>query len=165
MPSDGPVGGNPFDGIPLFKEAIRLHEEANAFAERAAMLGTLAELYLHAGQLDQAEATAREALGFAHRHRERGWEGWIWWVMGMLADRRGDPEAATRDLTTAREIAEELGMRPLVAHCHLGFGRLYRRIGKRQQAGEHFTTATTMYREMDMRFWLEQAEAEMRALA
>jgi len=43
----------------------------------------------------------------------------------------------------------ELGMRPLVAHCHLGLGKLYRRKGKRDQAQEHLTTATTMYREMD----------------
>ena len=60
--------------------------------------------------------------------------------------------------------ADELGMRPLVAHCHLGLGKLYRRTGKREQAQEHLATATTMYREMDMRFYLEQAEAEMMAL-
>jgi hypothetical protein len=50
-------------------------------------------------------------------------------------------------------------MRPLVAHCHLGFGTLFQRTGKREQAGEHLATAITLYREMDMRFWLEQAEA------
>ena len=50
-------------------------------------------------------------------------------------------------------------MRPLVAHCHLGLGKLYRRTGGREQAREHLTTATTMYREMDMQFWLTQAEA------
>ena len=61
-------------------------------------------------------------------------------------------------------MAEELGMRPLVAHCHLGLGKLYRSTGKREQAQEHLTAATTMYREMDMRFWLEQAEAAMTAL-
>jgi hypothetical protein len=47
-------------------------------------------------------------------------------------------------------LAEGLGMRPAVAHCHLGLGKLYRRTGKRQEAHEHLTTATTMYREMDM---------------
>jgi hypothetical protein len=56
-------------------------------------------------------------------------------------------------------------MRLLVAHCHLGLGKLYRRTGDRQQAQEHLTTATTMYREMEMRFWLEQAEGKMRELA
>jgi hypothetical protein len=53
-------------------------------------------------------------------------------------------------------------MRPLVAHCHLGLGKLYRRTGKREQAQEHLTTATTMYREMGMTYWLEKAEAELR---
>jgi hypothetical protein len=48
------------------------------------------------------------------------------------------------------------------ARCHLGLSKLYRRTGKREQASEHLVTATTMYREMDMRFWLEQAEAELK---
>jgi hypothetical protein len=52
-------------------------------------------------------------------------------------------------------------MRPLVAHCHLGLGKLYRRTGKGQEAQEHLTTAATMFREMDMRFWLEQAQVEL----
>jgi hypothetical protein len=47
------------------------------------------------------------------------------------------------------------------AHCHFGLGKLYRRTGKREHAQQHLTTATTMYREMDMRFWLEKAEAEI----
>jgi hypothetical protein len=48
-------------------------------------------------------------------------------------------------------------MRPLVAHCHLGLGKLYRRTGMREQAQEHLTTATTMYREMGMTYWIEKA--------
>src|SRR5262245_44613790 len=55
-------------------------------------------------------------------------------------------------------------LRPLVAHCHLGLGKLSRRMGKREQEQEHLTTATTMYREMGMTYWLEQAEAELAAL-
>jgi hypothetical protein len=45
----------------------------------------------------------------------------------------------------ALALADELGMRPLVAHCHLGLGKLHRRIGPRQQAVEHLITATAMY--------------------
>jgi len=56
-------------------------------------------------------------------------------------------------------------MRPLVAHCHLGLGKLFARTGKREQARESFTTPTTMYREMDMPFWLERAEVELKRLA
>ena len=52
-------------------------------------------------------------------------------------------------------------MRPLVAHCHLGLSRLYRRIDKHEQAQEHLVTATTMCREMDVMYWLEKAEADL----
>jgi hypothetical protein len=62
----------------------------------------------------------------------------------------------------ALALATDLGMRPLVAHCHLGLGKLYRRTGDGAQAQEHLTTAATMYREMDMGFWLEKAEAELK---
>jgi hypothetical protein len=51
-------------------------------------------------------------------------------------------------------------MRPLVAHCHLGLGKVYLRRSKRNQARDHLTVAMTMYRDMDMTYWLERAEAE-----
>ena len=57
--------------------------------------------------------------------------------------------------------ATDLRMPPLGAHCHLALCKVYRRAGKGQEAQEHLTIATAMYREMGMRFWLEQAEAEL----
>jgi sugar phosphate isomerase/epimerase len=75
------------------------------------------------------------------------------------------PDEAEEHFRHALSVADELGMHPLVAHCHLGLGRLYRRTGKREPAQEHLAAATTMYREMEMRFWLEQADAAMAALA
>jgi Tetratricopeptide repeat len=66
--------------------------------------------------------------------------------------------------SAALSLASELEMQPLVAHCHLGLGKLYLRTGKREQAREHLATATPMYREMGMTYWLEQAEAETRDL-
>jgi class 3 adenylate cyclase/DNA-binding winged helix-turn-helix (wHTH) protein/tetratricopeptide (TPR) repeat protein len=79
-------------------------------------------------------------------------------------DRRR-PELAEDRYRRALALAEECGMRPLVADCHRGLGKLYQRTGKREQARECLTVATTMYREMDMQFWLAQAEAEVRELA
>jgi hypothetical protein len=55
--------------------------------------------------------------------------------------------------------ASNLGM-PLVAHCHLGLGKLYRCTSDQAKAEEHLMTASAMYREMDMGFWLEQAAAQ-----
>jgi hypothetical protein len=59
-------------------------------------------------------------------------------------------------------LAEALGMRPLLAHCHAGLGQLYRRHGSREQAQEHVATGAAMYRDLGMRFWLEKLEAETR---
>jgi hypothetical protein len=64
----------------------------------------------------------------------------------------------------ALALAESRGMRPHVAHCHFGLGKLYRPRGDREQAQEHLITAMTMYREMGMTYWLEQSEAELRQL-
>jgi hypothetical protein len=72
-----------------------------------------------------------------------------------------DGEIGESHYRQALSLAEPRGMRPLVAHCHLGLGKLYRRTGKREQAQKHLSTATTMYREMGMTYWLEKAEAEM----
>jgi tetratricopeptide (TPR) repeat protein len=72
---------------------------------------------------------------------------------------RFDADSGEAHYRQAVALAEPRGMRPLAAHCHLGLGTLYRRTGKREQTQEHLITATTMYREMDMRFWLEKAEA------
>jgi hypothetical protein len=62
----------------------------------------------------------------------------------------------------ALALSEELGMPPLVAHCHLGLGKLDRRTDKREQAREELATAATMYREMGMTYWLEKVEPELR---
>jgi len=77
---------------------------------------------------------------------------------------RFDPDSGQGYYRKALALAEPRGMRPLVAHCHLGLGRLYLRTGRREQAHEHLAGATTMYREMDMRFWLARAETELKEL-
>jgi lipopolysaccharide biosynthesis regulator YciM len=76
-----------------------------------------------------------------------------------------DAMAVEQQYRTAMALAESLGMRPLVAHCHLGLGKLYRRTGKREQAQKHLATATTMYRDMGMTYWVEKVEQAVRELA
>jgi tetratricopeptide (TPR) repeat protein len=113
--------------------------------------------------IDEAASHAREALALSRRLRARASEAHALCLAGDVA-LTADAEDAPGYYREALARATELGMRPLVAHCHLGLGKLYRRTGKREQAQEHLTTATTMYREMDMRFWLEQIEKEMGSL-
>jgi tetratricopeptide (TPR) repeat protein len=128
-------------------------------------LGYLGEAYVLANRLEDALAFAGRALTLAREGGQRPYEAWAHRLLGEITARRDPPEHADRHYRDALALAEELGMRPLVAHCHLGLGKLYRRTGKLEQAREHLTAATTMYREMDMPFWLELAEAEMRIRA
>jgi hypothetical protein len=88
-------------------------------------------------------------------------------LLGDIATHPEGPDADSGEVhyRRARSLAEPRHMRPLVAHCRLGLGKLYRRTDKREQAQEHLATATAMYREMDMTYWLEKAEVEMKALA
>jgi len=118
--------------------------------------------YLLAGRIDEAASYAREALTLTRRLGARGSEAHALCLAGDVAS-TGGAEDAESHYREALALADELGMRPVVAHCHLGLGKLYGRSGKPERAREHLTTATTMYREMDMRHWLEEAEAEMKA--
>jgi hypothetical protein len=61
----------------------------------------------------------------------------------------------------ALALADELGMRPLVAHCHLGLGSLSLKLGMGDQAHTQISAAIASYRAMEMRFWLSQAEAAL----
>jgi tetratricopeptide (TPR) repeat protein len=126
--------------------------------------GRRAEVCFLAGQREEALEAAEQELARWRQEGRRGLEGWVLYWLGEIARHRDPPDAdaAERYYLEALDRATELGMRPLVAHCHLGLGQLYRRTGDQGKAQEHLTTATTMYREMDMRFWLEQAEAELK---
>ncbi len=57
----------------------------------------------------------------------------------------GHGDIAEAHYRQALALADELGMRPLIAHCHAGLANLYRHTGKRIESDEHFAAATTMY--------------------
>jgi class 3 adenylate cyclase/tetratricopeptide (TPR) repeat protein len=151
------------------QEGLSLLEEARHESKSTGRTGVviwvqemLAQVYLLCGRERDAAVTARDALDASRRVRRRGGEARILKVLADIAANGPAPDldAAQRLNREALDLATELGMRPLVAHCHLGLGKLYRRTGQREQAQEHLTTATTMYREMGMTYWLEKAEIE-----
>jgi tetratricopeptide (TPR) repeat protein len=124
----------------------------------------LARACLRLGRLDEAWRLGDRALEFSRSHL--GLAAHALHLLGDVAAHpdRFDAESGEAHYRNALALAEPRGMRPLVAHCHLGLGKLYGRISKRERAQEHLAVATTMYREMEMRFWLEQAEAAQREL-
>jgi class 3 adenylate cyclase/tetratricopeptide (TPR) repeat protein len=160
LSSAGRVG----DARPLVEEAARTlsSQRSVVLAEREYVrLGTT---YLIVGRPDEAMRWARKAFDACRCNGACGTEATVLHLLGQIAARGRPPDAEETESRhrAALSLAEQLGMRPLVADCHLALGKLYRRTGKREQAQEHLTTATTMYREMGMTYWLEKAEAELK---
>jgi tetratricopeptide (TPR) repeat protein len=117
-----------------------------------------ASVYLAAGCLEEARADIQQGLAEATKRDARGF---LATLLRLEAETLApdDPTQASVRLEEALALATELGMRPEVAHDHLGLGKLYRRTGRLEQAREHLTAATTLYRDMDMHYWLMQTEA------
>jgi tetratricopeptide (TPR) repeat protein len=117
-----------------------------------------------AGRTSEAAAQAQRTLSLARQRGQRAVEADALHLAGQVAAQTEplDAPGAEEQYRAAMALADELGMRPLSAHCHLGLGKLYRRTGKPERAREHLATATTMYREMGMTYWLERAEAELK---
>jgi class 3 adenylate cyclase/tetratricopeptide (TPR) repeat protein len=159
--------GRPEDGVLLLRQAFTTREARGLRCWNPLIAVQLGEAYASAGRREEAAEAAARALALARDRSERGHEAYAVHLLGRLAARRDPPEVemAEGHYGEALALADGLGMRPLVAHCHLGLGKLYWRTGKREKAQEHLTTATTMYREMGMTYWLEKAEAETAGLA
>jgi len=159
------LSGRIADGLPLLHEAVKTGESLGLGYYHPMSMVNLGEAFVLANQLDDALAFAGRGLTLARAQSQRGYEAWGLRLLGEIASHPDPPdaEAAEGHYREALALADELGMRPLVAHCHVGLGTLYRRTGKQQESLEHLSTATAMFREMDMRFWLEKVEAELKA--
>jgi tetratricopeptide (TPR) repeat protein len=159
--------GHPSEGVALLERATGLAEERGEKFTLAILETWLGEAHLAAGDTERARRHAQASLEMAGAQPQRGTEAWAWRLLGEIAAATDPPDftGAETAYKEALTLASTLGMRPLVAHCHLGLGRLYRRTDKRLEAQEHLTTAIRMYRGMDMRFWLEKAERETAQLA
>ena len=151
------------EGLPLLEQAVEQSAAMQIVLHHTLWLIHLSEGHRLAGRLDEAAHGANRALELARTYQERGHQAYALRLLGEVAAHREPSEidAAETHYRQATALAEELGMRPLVAHCQLGLGQISRRTGKREQARDHLTGATTLYREMDMRLGLERAEAEM----
>jgi tetratricopeptide (TPR) repeat protein len=126
-------------------------------------VGYVSEAYLLAGHMQEAIQLAGRALDLARDYKERGHEAWALRLLGEIAAQQAPPEIepAAHHYRQSLALADELGMRPLVAHCHLGLGTLYARTGQREHARGELSIAIEMYRAMAMTFWLPPAEVAL----
>ncbi len=155
------MSGRHDEAFRLLQEALELGKQVvgQVHSSRPRQLG---QVYLLAGHPAEASERARQALDLSRHRKLRSSEASALQLLGQAASHRDrfQPGEAEEYYRQALALAGKLGMRPLIAQCHLDLGQLYRRTGKRQQAQEHLMTATAMFREMDMTYWLEKAEGE-----
>jgi class 3 adenylate cyclase/tetratricopeptide (TPR) repeat protein len=153
--------GRTADALALLEQEEARWRTGGAYHTRR--LVWVSEAYLCAGRLAEAQRLAMQALEPSRARQERGTQARALCLLGAIAA-HNDPsevEPAEDAYRLALALAEELGMRPLQAHCHRGLATLYAATGQREQARAELSTAIEMYQSMDMTFWFPQTEAAL----
>jgi class 3 adenylate cyclase/tetratricopeptide (TPR) repeat protein len=145
-------------GIELGLRAVAQAERMGRLGRLSLIVTHLAEAYYFTGRREDALLQAERALRLALERGERGNQVYAERLVGLLA---ADAEPrhvddARRHLGAALALGETLGMRPLVARCHLGLGRLARRLGETDVARVHLDLARSMLETMQMKYWLDR---------
>jgi tetratricopeptide (TPR) repeat protein len=156
------LSGRPTEAQPLLEQAIE-QTAARLMSPYPLWVAHLGEAHLLAGRLEEAHQLAERALTRARDTKQQAYEAYALRLYGEIAAHGESPEVEQADASyrQALALAEELGMRPLQAHCHRGLGTLYATVGQKEQAHAALSTAIEMYRSMEMMFWLPQTEAAL----
>ena len=116
------------------------------------------ESLLELGRVEEALAEARQAIDFATRFQERSHEAKALSLLAAVRVRQKDVRDASNLYREAIARADALGMRPLLARCRLGLGRLAEMTGDRDAGRAEIARAAATFRELAMPYWLAQAE-------
>ena len=145
------------EALPLLEQAVERAAAMKLRANQAVRLARLAEAHVKAGHPDRAFPVAAQALDLTQELRERGHEAHVLRLLASIEMERAEPafDRAEEGFRKALALAEQLGMRPLQAHCHLGLGRLYQRRGDGEAAAA-ISAARDLFRPMGMTYWLRE---------
>jgi class 3 adenylate cyclase/tetratricopeptide (TPR) repeat protein len=157
------LAGRVADAVPLLTQAMEQATTSERVDTQALCGLSLSAAQILAGRLEEAYTLAERALALTRGRQERGNQAYALCLLGNIAAQYEPPEAmqAEDHYRQALALAEELGMRPLVAHCRRSLGTLYATTGQQEQARTELATAIDLYRAMDMTFWLPQTEAAL----
>ena len=157
------LAGRVAEALPLLQQAAAQDTSRGISAAHARWVAYLSEAYLLTGHLEEATGLARSALALARDRKARGNEAYALRLLGEIHAHQDPPtvEAAEAAYQQSLALAEELGMRPLLAHCYLGLGSLYTKVGRPAQARVALSTAIELFHAMEMAFWLPRAEGTL----
>jgi tetratricopeptide (TPR) repeat protein len=157
------LAGRMAEALPLLEQAVAQTTTTGRVSHLALFTVQLGRGYLRAGRLEDALQRAHHALTLTRTHKERGYQAHTLRLLGEIHVQHRSPDVtpAETHYRQALALAEELGMRPLQAHCHHGLGTIYAMAGQREQARTALSTAIEMYTSMEMTFWLQPTEAAL----
>jgi len=157
------LSGRVDEALRLLEQSVEESVATGLLAYYAHSLIHLSGAYLRTGRFEDATTVAAQALTYCLEHKERGNEAMARCTLGEIAAQHDPPdvEQVTAHYQQALALAEELGMRPLQAHCHRGLGTLYTQCGQWEPARAQLSTAMAMYRTMEMMLWLPETEAAL----
>jgi len=155
--------GQPDQGLSILTEAVRPQKVSFSAVPSAYPLTALAEAYRLKGDTKKAMQNAEDALSISRQNGEQGFAAWALYYMAqiLLDGDSGQIQKAIQSYRQAKEQATELGMRPLLAHCHMGLGRAYIKRELREEARSELVAAIELYRSMEMAFWQRKAESAL----
>jgi len=154
------------EALSLTEAAVTQGVAMNLMGGHSLLLAYLGEVHLLAGRTDVARRHAEQALELARAHKEPGYEGWALRLLAEIALASDPPNTAQAadHADKALTKAEELAMRPLMAHSHRALGRALAQGSDQAAARRHIATANHLFDEMDMQAWLGPARLELERL-
>jgi tetratricopeptide (TPR) repeat protein len=157
------LAGRTADALPLLTQVLAQTRATGRLDRQALRSLSLGEAQVLADHLEEVDALAEHTLSWARVHGALGDQAYALHLLGEVAAHRAPPDVhqAAAHYRQAFTLAEELGMRPLQAHCHRGLGTLYAATSQWEQARTALSTAIALYRDMDMTFWLPQTEVAL----
>ena len=142
--------------IEMLSEAVAAAGEMELMVDQAMRLMHLSEAYLHIDDMDQTIRIAHQALRNSIDYQQRGAGAWTHWLLGEINTRANDLRLAQDHYEEFITLASELGMAPLLAHCHFALGKGNGRASKNERSREHLVAAAGLYRSLEMPFWIRE---------
>jgi len=157
------LAGRAAEARPLLDQTLERVAAGSRVVFHDLVLTELSEALLLVGRVDKARTLAGRLLELSRTLIGSGYQAHAYQLLGEAATRSDPPDAEQAELyyRQALALAEELGMRPLQAHCHLGLGTLSAKGGRVEQGRAELSIAIALFQSMAMTFWLPQAEAAL----
>jgi len=151
------LSGRVAAGVDLAERAVTEAGRMGRLGRLSLIVTHLGEAYFLAGRRSDAAREGERALRLAVERDERGNQVYAHRLLGVIAAEDEPPRAdiARHHFRAALALAEPLGMRPLIARCLLGLGRLEHRLGCADAAREHRDAAAVLLEAMHMKYWLD----------